>query len=82
MLAAEMMGRGETGSLVTLICDRGERYLRSYYDDAWVAAQGFELGSHEPAWKPSSIRAAPSELAQGRAAARPFAQRLGRHRHL
>ncbi|TDT91458.1 cysteine synthase A [Azorhizobium sp. AG788] len=47
MLAAEMMGRGETGSLVTLICDRGERYLRSYYDDAWVAAQGFELGSHE-----------------------------------
>jgi len=36
-LAAEMHQRGEQGSLVTLICDGGERYLDSYYDDEWVA---------------------------------------------
>jgi cysteine synthase A len=36
-LAAEMHQRGEKGSLVTLICDSGERYLDSYYDAQWVA---------------------------------------------
>lgn len=36
-LAAEMHQRGEQGSLVTLICDSGERYLDSYYDAEWVA---------------------------------------------
>ncbi|MDX2422701.1 MAG: PLP-dependent cysteine synthase family protein [Amphritea sp.] len=36
-LAAEMRERSEQGSLVTLICDSGERYLDSYYDAAWVA---------------------------------------------
>ncbi|MBN0987415.1 PLP-dependent cysteine synthase family protein [Amphritea pacifica] len=36
-LAAEMHQRGEQGSLVTLICDGGERYLDSYYDPLWVA---------------------------------------------
>ncbi len=42
-LAADMIARGEEGSIVTLICDPGERYLQSYYDDAWVAGQGFDL---------------------------------------
>lgn len=42
VLIAEMAARGEAGSVVTLLCDPGERYLRSYYDDAWVAAQGLE----------------------------------------
>ncbi|MBG6200502.1 cysteine synthase A [Labrenzia sp. EL_13] len=35
-LAGEMMEKGERGSLVTLMCDSGERYLDSYYDPAWV----------------------------------------------
>lgn len=38
-IAAEMMGRGEEGSIVTLMCDSGQRYLDSYYDADWVAAQ-------------------------------------------
>ena len=42
-LAAEMIEKGEQGSIVTLICDPGERYLQSYYDDAWIAARGFDL---------------------------------------
>ncbi len=45
-LAEEMMARGEQGSLVTLICDSGERYLGTYYDDAWVKAQGLDLAPH------------------------------------
>ncbi|MHB2169410.1 PLP-dependent cysteine synthase family protein [Alsobacter sp. R-9] len=41
-LAEEMLARDETGSIVTLICDPGERYLKSYFDDAWIAAQGID----------------------------------------
>nr|WP_188582918.1 PLP-dependent cysteine synthase family protein [Azorhizobium oxalatiphilum] len=46
-LAACMMERGEEGSLVTLLCDRGERYGKTYYDDAWVKAQGFDIAPFE-----------------------------------
>jgi cysteine synthase A len=28
---------------VTLLCDGGERYARTYYDDEWVAARGLDL---------------------------------------
>ena len=42
-LAAEMLARGEQGSIVTLICDGGDRYADTYYSDDWVADQGLEL---------------------------------------
>lgn len=42
-LIAELLAAGRSGSVVTLLCDGGERYATTYYDDAWVAAQGFEL---------------------------------------
>jgi cysteine synthase A len=45
-LAAELRARGERGSIVTLICDQGERYSDTYYDDAWVASQGLDLAPH------------------------------------
>lgn len=35
-IAEEMHKKGETGSLVTLLCDSGERYLDTYYDAKWV----------------------------------------------
>lgn len=35
-LAAEMVKKGQTGSIVTLICDSGERYLDTYYNAEWV----------------------------------------------
>ena len=42
--AADAMRRaGQTGSLVTLICDSGERYADSYFNPAWLAGQGFDL---------------------------------------
>ncbi|KHT63432.1 cysteine synthase [Photobacterium gaetbulicola] len=35
-LASEMKARGETGSIVTLLCDSGERYLDTYFNRGWV----------------------------------------------
>ena len=35
-LASDMASRGETGSIVTLICDSGERYLDTCYDLSYV----------------------------------------------
>jgi cysteine synthase A len=38
-LAAEMQGRGETGAIVSLLCDSGERYLKTYFDADWSLAR-------------------------------------------
>ena len=35
-LAKKMHDHGETGSIVTLLCDSGERYLDTYYNCQWV----------------------------------------------
>jgi len=35
-LATRMRDRGERGSLVTLLCDRGERYAETLFDPAWL----------------------------------------------
>ena len=45
-LVAEMREAGERGSVVTLIRDRGDRYLGTYYDDGWLAAQGLDIAPH------------------------------------
>ena len=49
LLAAEMRSRGERGSIVTLICDGGERYSGTYYSDTWVRDQGLELAPYTQA---------------------------------
>ena len=36
-LAQEMRVRGEQGSILSLLCDAGERYLPTYFNDTWVA---------------------------------------------
>ncbi|WP_347261268.1 PLP-dependent cysteine synthase family protein [Rudaea sp.] len=41
-LAAAMRARGERGSLVTLLCDRGERYAETLFDTGWLAAHGID----------------------------------------
>jgi cysteine synthase A len=43
-IVAELHAAGVGGSVVTLLCDGGERYAHTYYDDDWVAAQGLDLG--------------------------------------
>lgn len=42
-LIAEMIAAGRSGSVVTLLCDGGERYAGTYFDDDWVAAEGIDL---------------------------------------
>ena len=36
LLATKMREAGETGSIVTLICDSGERYLDTHYNAEWI----------------------------------------------
>jgi cysteine synthase A len=45
-LAAEMMKRRESGSIVTLICDSGDRYLNTYYSDAWLIKNHYDIQPH------------------------------------
>jgi cysteine synthase A len=43
MLAAEMAKAGESGSIVTLACDPGDRYLDTYYRPEWLREQGYDI---------------------------------------
>ena len=45
-LIARMRSEGVQGSVVTLICDGGARYVDTYYSDEWVAAKGWDLAPH------------------------------------
>jgi cysteine synthase A len=51
LIAEQMAAAGDSGSLVTLLCDGGERYGRTYYDDAWLAERDVE-------WRPAAERVA------------------------
>ncbi|TWF94938.1 PLP-dependent cysteine synthase family protein [Saccharopolyspora dendranthemae] len=42
-LVSQMLAEGRTGSIVTLLCDGGERYTNTYFDDRWVREQGMDL---------------------------------------
>ncbi|MBY0446850.1 MAG: PLP-dependent cysteine synthase family protein, partial [Burkholderiales bacterium] len=42
-LALEMKANEQSGSIVTLLCDSGERYAHSYYNDAWLAERGIDI---------------------------------------
>lgn len=44
-IAESMRAAGERGSIVTLICDSGDRYAGSYYSDDWLAAAGIDLAA-------------------------------------
>ncbi|GAB11742.1 putative lyase [Gordonia araii NBRC 100433] len=43
LLVAEMVAARQPGSVVTLLCDPGERYGSTYFDDDWLAAQGIDI---------------------------------------
>ncbi len=47
--ARSMSAHGQQGSIVTLLCDAGERYRHTYFDDEWLAAQGLECGRESDA---------------------------------
>ncbi|QLY32294.1 PLP-dependent cysteine synthase family protein [Nocardia huaxiensis] len=46
-LIADMLAEGRTGSVVTLLCDGGDRYAGTYFNDEWVAGQGLSLAEPE-----------------------------------
>jgi cysteine synthase A len=43
-LADEMRHQGRRGSILSLICDAGERYLDTWYDAAWSQSHVGDLG--------------------------------------
>jgi cysteine synthase A len=45
-LIAGMQARGEGGSVVTLLCDGGERYAHTYYNDDWLAERGLDIAPY------------------------------------
>jgi cysteine synthase A len=42
-LIARMLEEGHAGSVVTLLCDGGERYANTYYNDEWLAEQNLDI---------------------------------------
>ena len=48
-LIAEMVEQGERGSVVTLLCDPGDRYLDKYYSDSWLEEQGLDIAPYTAA---------------------------------
>ena len=47
--ARAMQALGEQGSIVTLLCDSGERYRHSYFDPDWCATTGLACDAEEKA---------------------------------
>ena len=68
-LALEMQAHGQSGSIVVILCDGGERYGHSYYDASWLASHGFDLAASRAALSDTLDRA--TEL--------PFAVRMATH---
>ncbi|OOG38564.1 MULTISPECIES: PLP-dependent cysteine synthase family protein [unclassified Rhodanobacter] len=48
-LAASMRAHGEHGSIVSLLCDRGERYAQTLFDRKWLAARGIDISTWDAA---------------------------------
>jgi cysteine synthase len=45
-IIAELREQECPGSVVTLLCDGGERYANTYFNDDWLADQGLDLDPH------------------------------------
>jgi cysteine synthase A len=41
-----MMAAGEEGSLVSLICDSGDRYTSTYYNPEWLEQNGIDIAPY------------------------------------
>jgi cysteine synthase A len=46
-LLVGMIAEGREGSLVTILCDSGERYRSTYFNDAWLEQVGIDCASYE-----------------------------------
>ena len=52
-LAASMRARGQRGSIVSLLCDRGERYAQTLFDPSWLAAHDIDVAPWDAALRAS-----------------------------
>ena len=48
-IVSELVSAGQHGSVVSLLCDGGERYQHTYYDDGWLAERGLDTAPHDAA---------------------------------
>jgi cysteine synthase A len=46
LLISRMIAEGQAGSVVTLLCDGGERYANTYYSDEWLAEQEIDIAPY------------------------------------
>lgn len=49
-LAQEMRNRNETGSIVSLLCDRGERYASTLFNSQWLVSHNIHIEQHLEKW--------------------------------
>ncbi|WP_326567966.1 PLP-dependent cysteine synthase family protein [Amycolatopsis rhabdoformis] len=45
-LISRMLAEGQAGSIVTLLCDGGDRYANTYYSDEWLGEQGIDIAPY------------------------------------
>ncbi|MGJ4931556.1 PLP-dependent cysteine synthase family protein [Bradyrhizobium sp. HKCCYLS2038] len=45
-IAAQMLAKGDSGSIVSLICDGGDRYTDTYFSDDWLKGQNLDIRPH------------------------------------
>ncbi|WP_372732823.1 PLP-dependent cysteine synthase family protein [Novosphingobium sp.] len=46
-LAMDMAANGQNGSIVSILCDSGDRYASTIFDDRWLEAKGLDIQPHE-----------------------------------
>ncbi|HWD05378.1 MAG TPA: PLP-dependent cysteine synthase family protein [Amycolatopsis sp.] len=46
VLISRMVAEGQAGSIVTLLCDGGDRYANTYYSDEWLSQQEIDIGGY------------------------------------
>jgi cysteine synthase A len=51
VLISRMLEEGQAGSVVTLVCDGGDRYANTYYNDDWLAAQNIDITPYAPVFE-------------------------------
>jgi len=45
-IISELIAQNQEGSVVSMICDGGERYLDTYYSGHWLADNGFDIAPY------------------------------------